>query len=91
MDAGHYVPKNRGGLLLYFDERAVNSQCTYCNRFLHGNLDSYAIALRKQYGDSILEELAELKRKGHGLKLPRSWFVERIEYYQNKINELDNG
>ena len=60
-DAGHYVPKT-AGLALYFDEKNVNCQCTACNRFRHGNLSQYALALRQKYGEKILEEL-EWKRR----------------------------
>ena len=60
-DAGHYIPKT-AGLSIYFDERNVNCQCTGCNRFRHGNLSAYAIALRKKYGPDILEELDAKRR-----------------------------
>jgi len=60
-DAGHYIPRT-AGMSLYFDERNVNCQCTYCNGWMHGNLSKYAIALMKKYGKGILEELDE-KRK----------------------------
>lgn len=61
MDAGHYIPKT-AGLSIYFDERNVNSQCTSCNRWKHGNLSQYALALKIKYGNSILEELDETRR-----------------------------
>ena len=61
MDAGHYIAKTRG-LSILLDEQNVNAQCNPCNRFLHGNLPAYAIALRQKYGEDILEVL-DARRK----------------------------
>ena len=76
--AGHYVPKSYG-LSLYFDERNVNSQCSGCNLFKHGDLSSYAVALRKKYGPDILEEL-DAKRK-EVKKYTRAEYEELIRKY----------
>lgn len=62
VDAGHYVPRS-AGLSLYFDLRNIHVQCVGCNRFRHGNLQAYAIALRNKYGPNILEELDAERRK----------------------------
>ncbi len=62
MDCGHYIAKT-GGLAIYFLEKNLASQCTFCNRFKHGNLAAYAIALRQKYGPNILEELDAERRK----------------------------
>jgi hypothetical protein len=86
MDAGHYIPKT-AGLSLYFDERNVNCQCTYCNRWMHGNLSRYAIELRKKYGNDILERLDELRRKT--IKISTKEYEELIEKYKTKI--VDSG
>lgn len=71
-EAGHYIPKSLSENLR-FDERNVNTQCTYCNRWLHGNLTKYAIALRRKYGENILEEL-DRDRKIH-----KSWTIKELE------------
>jgi len=86
MDAGHYIPKT-AGLSLYFDERNVNCQCTYCNRWMHGNLSRYAIALRKKYGENILEELDKKRIKIK--KITNDEYIKLIEIYKNKIDELN--
>lgn len=44
-----------------FYEKNCHSACVACNVFLHGNMDSYALALQRKYGASILEELNGLK------------------------------
>lgn len=59
LQAGHYVSRSWSNLR--YDERNVNSQCIGCNIFKQGNMDVYALALKKKYGDGILEELAAMK------------------------------
>lgn len=62
VDAGHYIPRS-AGLSTYFDPQNVHAQCTACNRFRHGNLPAYAIALRQRYGNDILEVLDARRRE----------------------------
>jgi 5-methylcytosine-specific restriction endonuclease McrA len=85
MDAGHYIPKT-SGLALYFDERNVNCQCTSCNRWMHGNLSAYAIALIKKYGPDILEELDS--QRNVIKKISEDEYKGMIEIYKNKIKSL---
>lgn len=84
MDAGHYIPKTYG-LSIYFEEKNVHAQCTGCNRFRRGNLTAYAIALRKRYGENILEELDALKHQTR--KFSQSDYEELIEKYKGLLNE----
>lgn len=86
MDAGHYIPKTAGNAI-YFDERNVNCQCTYCNRFMHGNLTKYAIALRKKYGEGILEELDQ--KRNQIVIFTENDYLRMIEEYKNKIKQLE--
>jgi len=85
MDAGHYIPKT-GGLSIYFDEKNVHCQCTYCNRFMHGNLAPYAIALRQRYGETILEELAWKKQQI--TKYTTQDYQYLIQVYKEKLKTL---
>ena len=62
LDCGHYIPKT-AGLSIYFLETNNHAQCTGCNRFRHGNLPAYALALRQKYGEGILEELDAKRRQ----------------------------
>lgn len=82
MDAGHYIPKTYG-LSIYFEEKNVHPQCTGCNRFRRGNLTAYAIALRKRYGETILEELDALKHQTR--KFSESDYEELIERYKSLL------
>jgi hypothetical protein len=60
-DCGHFIHKN----CLDFTRRNLHCQCTYCNRFLHGNLANYGIALEKKYGYGVLQEL---KKEGDKIR-----------------------
>lgn len=86
-DAGHYVPKT-AGLSLYFDEKNVHAQCTGCNRFRHGNLTQYAIALRKRYGEAILEELEQKRQVIR--KITEQEYIDLITLYRDKIDALNH-
>lgn len=86
MDAGHYIPKT-AGLALYFDERNVNCQCTYCNRWMHGNLSKYALALIRKYGNNILYELDEKRNKIK--KITAEEYKEFIEKYKTLCYEKE--
>lgn len=82
LDAGHYHAKT-AGLSIYFEERNVHSQCTGCNRFRNGNLPAYAIALRKRYGENILEELDTLRHQTR--KISAGEYEELIQKYKDLI------
>ena len=83
MDAGHYIPKSIS-LALRFHERNVHVQCTSCNRFRHGNLTQYALALKKRYGEEILEELDEYRRENEGMRISEPDYRALIERYESK-------
>jgi len=88
MDAGHYIPKT-AGLSLYFDEQNVNCQCTYCNRWMHGNLSKYAIALRKKYGKTILEDLDKKRRITKKISVDE--YKNIIEEFKIKLNKVEEN
>jgi hypothetical protein len=85
MDAGHYIPKT-AGLSLYFDERNVNIQCTYCNRWMHGNLSQYALALIEKYGENILKDLDSERHKFKKISVIE--YQKLIEEYKTKIDNF---
>ncbi len=86
LDAGHYNPKT-DGLSMYFEEKNVHPQCTYCNRFRHGNCQPYALYLIQRYGPDILKELNW--KKNQLTKITEIDYVRLIELYKYKIKELD--
>ena len=61
MQNGHYV--TRGCNQLRYNERNCHCQCVGCNIFKSGNMPEYAVALIKQYGPNILDELQREHRK----------------------------
>jgi len=84
MDAGHYIPKT-ASMAVYFHEKNVHCQCTYCNRWMHGNLSRYAIALRRKYGEGILEELDRERDKTVKITIPE--YQRLIDHYKTKLKE----
>lgn len=84
-DAGHYIPKT-AGLSIYFSEQNVNAQCTGCNRFRHGNQAQYALALRRKYGEQILEKL-DWERK-QSIQINNIEYERLIKLYKQKVKEL---
>ena len=78
-EAGHYI--QRSHKQLRFHPQNVHCQCTRCNHFLSGNLESYALFLVNEYGVQILSELSSLK----GLfKLDRDYLNRVIEAYRER-------
>lgn len=82
--AGHY--EKRGYLGTFVDERNVHGQCPRCNLYLNGNQSAYAIALRKKYGETILEELDKLKNSRE--KYTRIEYEELIDKYKKETQNL---
>lgn len=73
MNAGHFI---HGKLDL--DELNINCSCIRCNKWLHGNLGMYAIALIKKYGIEKVEELIKRAEEHKG------YSIEELEEIINK-------
>lgn len=89
--AGHYV--GRGNHALRWNEKNVNAQCRSCNGKEHwqGDKNTYALALKRRYGESILEELEGLK---HQVNKPNrsalyAYYKEKVEEYKNSPQNID--
>lgn len=81
-DCSHYIP--RGSLILRYDERNTHPSCRRCNRFMHGNLQAYALYLQRRYGADILDWLDKEKRK-----IVKNFpYQEKIDYYDRLISNL---
>ena len=62
-DAGHYIPKSRGGLSgVYFDERNIHAQCKDCNGFHQGRQEVYNQFMLENYGQDVIDKLNFLDR-----------------------------
>ncbi len=88
--AGHFVPKGKGGshylaLPRYpndeWVEMNVNAQCARCNLMEGGNFLNYEKGLEAKYGGEKTEELKKMGRLNPIHKLTRSEYIEIIEYY----------
>lgn len=86
LDAGHYIPKSIGGANLYFAEKNIHPQCTYCNRYMHGNLSQYAIRLQAKYGPQILLWLEAQKK--HSRQYNPSELTILINYYKKQNDQF---
>lgn len=80
--ASHFIPKSVGGLILYFNEDNVHGCCYHDNINLGGNLYEYSLRLGKEKVD----ELYALK--GVIFKVNEQWYLDKIEYYKDKIEKL---
>jgi hypothetical protein len=81
--AGHFIPVGgNGGHALRFDERNVNGQCFNCNINLGGNGGEYYRRMVVRYGQSVVDELYEMKT--HPVKWSDTMFAEKIKYYSIK-------
>ena len=85
LDASHYIGRQHKSVR--WDERNVKVTCQKCNRFLSGNLDEFALALIKEYGQGILEELN--KEKYIITKLNELQLQEMIKEYKKVLSMFD--
>ncbi len=84
-EAGHFWPMGANGALRY-DTDNLHGQCTSCNRWRHGNLLEYRLALVKKIGDMRVMYLDD---HHHDIK---KWEREELEEiratYTQKIKEM---
>ena len=70
-DAGHFIPKSRGGLSgVYFDERNIHAQCKDCNGFHQGKQVEYKEFMLEKYGQDVIDKLE---------------FLDQNQSYKDKI------
>ena len=78
LESSHFVPRQH--LATRWDPMNVHGACSYCNRWLHGNLAEYWVALVKLYGQGTPEGLLRLKRQT--IKLTREHLQSMIELFK---------
>lgn len=84
MQCGHYI--SRRHLSTRWTEKNTKVQCVGCNVFNQGNGPAFALALQREYGPGILEEL-EIK-KNNTCKMGRFEYELLIKEYTEKLNQL---
>jgi hypothetical protein len=82
---GHAFSKSANGNL-YFDERAIRPQCSYCNCGEEGNHYIFNERLKQEIGLAAWNDMFENRKRE--FKKPRGWYIDQIEYYKNQIIEL---
>jgi len=88
---GHAFSKAANGNL-YFDERAIRPQCSYCNCGEEGNHYVFNERLKQEIGLAAWTDMYENRKQL--FKKPRSWYEEKIQYYKleiERIRELKNA
>ena len=85
MDAGHWFHASKQSAVTY-DHRNIHPQCTYCNKYLGGARDEYAVYIKNRYGAHVLDELQTLKHQGHILR--RQELEDKIVELQGLLSEL---
>ena len=83
MDCGHYI--SRKYLSTRYYEKNCKPQCKHCNVFSEGNKPAFAIALRKEYKNGILEELDQLSHIS--VKYSREKLGWMIESFKKQIKK----
>jgi len=61
MQCGHFVPRQYSSTR--YDETNNHCQCYACNMLYNGQPDVYAIRLKKDYGDDIVEKLNAMRSR----------------------------
>ena len=85
LQCGHYIPRNH--MSTRFSEDNCHTQCAGCNVFKGGAMDEYALFIIRTYGQEHLDKLNQLK---HTIsKWSEQDYLDKIDYYKNKLKELD--
>ena len=84
MDNGHFVKRQH--MALRFNEINCNAQCRKCNWLGQGEDVKYAEALKKKYGNDIVDKLMVAKRQTN--KLSQFYIDEMTKYYSQKLKEM---
>lgn len=62
LQAGHFIPKARGGSV-YFLEENIHVQCDVCNRWNGGRLIEYTRFMQETYGPEMVDRLLIVSRE----------------------------
>lgn len=82
---GHAFSKAANGNL-YFDERAIRPQCSYCNCGEEGNHYVFNERLKLEIGMPAWQDMYDNRK--NLFKQPRQWYIDKINYYREAITDL---
>lgn len=83
MQCGHFCPRQY--LSLRYDEINCQVQCYACNLLYNGQPSAFAMRLKKDYGDDIIEKLEGL-RKQITVAFP---YELKLEEYKKKVKDIE--
>ena len=92
--AGHFAKAELCNVIYRYDERNINSQCSYCNRWRDGHFIEYEKAMIRKYGQEVVDEIKENYRKPLPMDLTvRDYLEQKIMYYkgQKKLKDLSKS
>ena len=84
MDAAHYESRRFNSTL--FDRQNVHACCKKCNIWLYGNMPKYALKLKQDYGEGILETLN--KRASILKQFTKQELENLIIEFKNELSKL---
>lgn len=80
LEAGHFIPRQ------YVSTRWLEincaGQCSFCNRWMHGAQAEFYVALVKQHGQSVVNELMQAKHRT--VKFSRDELNEMLTKFKEK-------
>ena len=86
LHAGHMVHGHYSESYLY--HKNINPQCVSCNTFKSGNLDVYIEWFIRKHG---IDEFYKIRKmKNTRWKWTEEKLIERIQFYEQKLFELDH-
>ena len=83
----HFIPRQH--MATRFDEINCHAGCIKCNYYNNGNIEEYAIHLKKDFGADIIERLTLKKQIGR--KYSEFEYKELTKYYRGEINKIKTG
>lgn len=82
LQCGHFCPRQY--LALRYDETNCQTQCYACNMLYNGQPSAFAVRLKQDYGEDIVEKLEKRRQE-----LTRYCPYElKLEEYKEKIKKL---
>lgn len=84
-DAGHFYKAELYSTLKY-DLDNIHLQCKYCNQYLEGNLNEYAIMLPQRIGKAPVERLKQLSQSYN--RSTFKWDREQLKQIRSNVKEL---
>jgi peptide methionine sulfoxide reductase MsrB len=83
-ELGHFIGRRKNGLMgTRYSEANTKIQCYRCNIHLKGNIDIFAMKLKQDYGNDIIEKL-QIQHK----KTIKTYELKAIaDFYEKRYNE----